>query len=106
MNPQQALMLLTQCDGDEIWSLEYCEGAGVPDQWVTELADAVESGFERDAETIYVDNTIVNQYHGIKDVDLALRLGEYLGVDIARIQASAFSRRRVVQAIKEAVMDE
>ncbi len=72
-------------------------------EWLEHLSDQFESGFQRDSETIYVGDRVVNQYHGIRDVDLALKLGEYLGVDLNAVQANASSRRHLVRLIREAI---
>ncbi len=101
----RALAILAQCTGDEIWSREHCIAAGVPSAWIDELADALESGFRHDRETIYVDDSQVNQYHGVRDVDLAIKLAESLGLDVDRITTLAHSRRGIVVAIKESIMD-
>jgi hypothetical protein len=101
----RALALLSQCSGDEIWSVPTCRQAGVPEAWIERLADRYESGFRSDSQTIYVDDSLTNQYHGVRDVDLAIELGRCLGLDVDRVTASAISRRAVVTAIKEAVMD-
>lgn len=101
----RALALLTKCLGDEIWSEEFCRNEGIPANWIDELADNYESGFESDSHTIYVDDSVTNQYRGVRDVDLAIRLGESLGIDVQRATSTALQRRGIVQAIKEAVMD-
>jgi len=36
----RALALLSECLGDEIWSVEHCRLRRVPDAWIEELADA------------------------------------------------------------------
>jgi hypothetical protein len=99
------LALLTKCFGDEIWSEDFCRAQGIPAKWIEELADNFESGFDSDSQTIYVDDSVTNQYRGIRDVDLAIRLGESLGIDVQRAISTALQRRGIVQAIKEAVMD-
>ncbi|MEM6469215.1 MAG: hypothetical protein AAF802_06565 [Planctomycetota bacterium] len=99
----RALSLLAECNGDEIWSREHCEARGLPQDWINELADAFESGFNRDDQTIYTDAGRVNQYHGVRDVDLAIRLAQDLGVRVSASSQAAMSRRRLVQAIKDAV---
>lgn len=101
----RALQLLSKCLGDEIWSDEYCRRAGVPDSWIEELGDAFESGFQSDSQTIYVEDEVANQYHGVRDLDLAIRLARSLGVDVDRILSITPGRRSVVRAIKEAVID-
>lgn len=101
----RALAILSECTGHEIWSIEHCRAAGVPQPWIDELSDAFESGFRSDHETIYVENDRINQYHGVRDVDLALKLAESLGLNIASISASATNRQNVVVAIKNAIME-
>jgi hypothetical protein len=101
----RALALLSQCRGDEIWSAEHCRAQGVPEAWIDELADAFESGYRSDRETIYVGDSTVNQYHGVRDLDLAIRLGDSLGLNVDRVTAGVLGRRAMVQAIKEAVME-
>ncbi len=100
-----ALALLTKCTGEEIWSVEHCRDAGVPATWIEELADTFESGFRSDNQTIYVDEAVTNQYRGVRDLDLAIRIAQSLGLDIDRITATAMGRRAMVQAIKESIMD-
>lgn len=99
----KALCLLTECTGDDIWPLEYCSLRGVPANWIEEMVDCFESGFQRDSETIYLDKLPTNQYEGIRDVDLAKRLGEFLGVDTTLLEQRAASRAHLVRIIKEEV---
>ncbi len=100
-----ALALLEECTGDHVWSVAHCELRGVPDQWVTELADAFESGLD-DSQTLYTDAGRTNQYHGIRDVDLAIRLAKHLGIDVDRLLVGYRNRVAMVRAIKEAVIDD
>lgn len=105
-NRLKALTLLSECTGDDIWSEEHCRARGVPEAWIEELADCYESGFRSDRHTIYVERRVVNQYQGVRDVDLAVKLGEYLGVRVAQLQATSATRSRLVSAIREAVMED
>jgi hypothetical protein len=98
-----ALSMLSECTGDDLWSIEYCRQRGVPEAWIDELLDGFESNFAVDSRTIYVDDQRVNQYEGIRDVDLACKLGEFLGVDTANLLARHFSRKQFVEAIREAI---
>lgn len=98
-----ALSLLSECTGDDLWSIEYCRQRGIPEVWIEELLDGFESNFTLESRTIYVENQRVNQYEGIRDVDLACKLGEFLGVDTARILERTSHRQRVVQEIREAM---
>jgi hypothetical protein len=102
MDRLQALMMLDECDGDEIWSLETCRQKKVPEDWIEQLCDCFESGFEDDRMTIYVGDRVTNQYLGVRDVDLAQKLGIVLGLPVERLMATARSRRQLVLAIKEA----
>jgi hypothetical protein len=106
LNRLKALTLLSECTGDDIWSLEHCRLRGIPEVWIEELADCFESGFRSDRQTIYVEHEVVNQYHGVRDIDLAIKLGEYLGVDVAGLEAVSATRSRLVSAIRDAIVEE
>ena len=103
MNPIRAQELLLKCRGDEIWSVEMCREYGVPEVWIEELVDAFESGFDSDRNTIYEQGQIVNQYHGVSDLQLAYKLAEFLDVDWQTATQFALGRCAQVQAIQEAV---
>lgn len=96
-------MWLSECTGDDIWSIDYCRQRQIPPAWVNELCDAYESGFESDKQTIYFRNEVVNQFEGIRDVDLACKIGQYLKVNVARIVERQVSRAAVVREIREAI---
>lgn len=102
----RALAILDQCTGDHIWSWPYCQQHGVPDEWFDRLSDTFESGFTHDSQTIYTDHGVTNQYRGIRDVDLAVQVGRYLGVDVETILTRYPSRLSIVTAIKHAVSDD
>ena len=99
----KARMLLSECRGDEIWSTRTCRESGVPEAWIEELADTFESGFRSDRETIYEADKVINQYHGVRDLDLAYKLAEFLGVDSKRVTELALGREAEVRALQEAV---
>lgn len=101
----RALALLGECTGDEIWNVEHCRLRGVPEAWIDELATPFESGFDNDEQTIYVDDGITNQYHGVHDLELAIRIAKSMGLEIDESTAQRHGRRRTVELIKEAVMD-
>lgn len=110
LRPDIALSLLDECTGDDLWSVEHCQSRGVPQSWVDDLADAYETSYRISSQTIYVSDEqagrrIVNQYYGVRDIDLAKRIGFELGLDIEQIEAVALSRQSTVLMIKEAVMD-
>ncbi len=97
------LALLEKCRGDEIWSIEFCQSVGVPNEWVAELADRYESGFDQDRNTIYVDGEMTNQYEGVRDLDIAYKIAQLLNVDTSRIEGIILDRCRQVRAIKDAI---
>lgn len=105
MDISRALALLHECTGDEIWPVELCLQKGIPETWIEELQDCFESGFDSDRNTIYDLSGMVNQFHGVLDVQLAYKLAEYLGVDTSVATASALGRRAEVQALKDAVVE-
>ena len=100
MDPISAQMILLKCQGDEIWDVDTCRSAGIPQQWIEELLDRFESGYDSDRNTIYQDDKMVNQYEGVSDLHLAYKLAEYLGIDWEKASATAISRRGIVAAIK------
>ena len=106
MNKFLALELLNECTGDDLWSLEHCRARRIPTAWIEELLDGFECSYQIDSETIYVGSRKVSQYEGIRDVDLAIKLGEYLGVNTALLKASALTRHGLVKAIREAVEED
>ncbi|KAA1257833.1 hypothetical protein LF1_03230 [Rubripirellula obstinata] len=101
----RALALLTQCTGETIWPIDLCIDKSIPKPWIDELSDAFESSFDHDRDTIYFNEQKTNQFHGIRDVDLAAKLGESLGIDVGRLQQQSLGRAALVAAIKEAVME-
>ena len=96
-----ALALLSLCDGDEIWSVAYCREQRVPESWIRELADAFESGFDSDRDTIYYAEKPVNHYEGVLAVDLAMKLASVLGVSPTRLLGASRDRDAIVREIRE-----
>ncbi|MCH2180008.1 MAG: hypothetical protein MK106_14520 [Mariniblastus sp.] len=103
LNPTTAMAILAQCRGDEIWSIETCRQANVPEVWIEELVDAHESGFDNDRNTIYERGQLVNHYHGVADLALAIRVAEFLGIDTSLTLQSILGRRAQVNALKEEI---
>jgi hypothetical protein len=102
----KALMLLSECNGRDIWPVELCREKGIPESWIEDLADCFESGFQSPLQTIYLDDQLVNQFWGVHDLQLARKLGEYLGVDVQRATELALGREAEVRAIQAAVEEE
>ena len=106
MNRLTAQILLDECTGRDIWSVAYCLSRGIPNDWIEALTDCFESGFTTDRDTIYrsdgQEERIINQYEGIRDVDLAFRLAEFLGVNAHQVTALAPTPEAEVAALKEA----
>lgn len=98
-----ALSLLQECTGDDIWSADYCRERRVPEAWIEELLACFESGFRSNLQTIYLADRLINQYEGIRDVDLACKLGDWFGVDVERLISTSGSRAMIVRAIQEVV---
>ena len=99
MNRIKAEMLLLKCRGDEIWSLEVCRAEGIPDAWIEELQDCFESGFDSDLNTIYRNNKVINQFHGLPDLLIAYRLAEHLGINTQTIRNTVAGRQQQVQSL-------
>lgn len=98
----KARILLSACRGNEIWSPETCRQQGVPEVWIEELADTFESGFQSDQQTIYVGDRVTNQYHGVRDLDIAYRLAGFLDIDVVRATGLALGPIAEVRALQEA----
>ncbi|MDA7858279.1 hypothetical protein N9007_00045 [bacterium] len=105
LNSTSAQLLLLDCVGDQIWDEQTCKKHGIPQTWFDELVDNYESGFDSDRNTIYVNEHVVNQYRGVSDLHIALKLAEFLGIDWKRATSSTLGRRAQVVAIK-AELDE
>ena len=103
MQRLHALTLLAECTGRDIWSVEYCQSKRIPDLWIEELTKGYESGFRSNRQTIYEDGKVVNQYEGIHDVELAIRLAEFLGVETERLTSTIPEPVELVRLLKEAV---
>lgn len=101
----RVLSLLAECTGDEIWSVTHCRERRIPEDWIDALSDAYESGFDSDSQTIYTDEGMTNQYHGVRDVDLAIALAKSLGIRLDANACARFGRSRLVQAVKDAVLN-
>lgn len=110
----RALAILIECNGDHIWSVDHCRRRGLPEDWIVRFADAHESGYRSDSETIYVDGPsspdgtvqsqhMTNQYHGVHDLLLAMEIGRTFGVDVDTIANQIPGRQRVVEAIKRVI---
>lgn len=103
MSRPQALALLSRCDGDEIWSIDECRAHRLPEAWIRELADAFESNPAVDAETIYHQGKALNQYRGVRAVDLAVKLAQVLGVRLDPFVLKNADRHDLVERIRESV---
>lgn len=103
MQRMTALVLLSECTGRDIWSVQYCRKKRIPEAWIEELTDAYESGFISDHQTIYENGRIVNHFEGIHDIDLAIRLAEFLGVDTSTVTSTVPQPVEIVRLLKEAI---
>jgi len=96
-------MLLLKCRGDEIWPQSDCRAAGVPQNWIDELVEQYESGFDTDQNTIYKDGRMLNQFKGVSDLLLAYKLADYIGINWHRETNHIISRTAKVKALQEAL---
>ena len=101
MNRNHALLLLSECTGDDIWSVEYCMQRSVPQAWIRKLQDAYESGFDCLDSQIFFRGQVVNQFEGVRDVDLACLIAQRLNLDVQRIVQCYSTRSGIVRAIRE-----
>ena len=106
MNRSWLLVLLQECNGNDIWSFDECHRQGVPNAWVKELRDIYESGFQSNTQTIYYKGKITNQFEGVRDVDLACKIATELGLNLRGILEFAVSRADCVHRIKEALEED
>ena len=106
MNRSYLLNLLMECTGDDIWSPEYCRQRRVPDSWVSQCVDAYESGFDRNSNTIYYRDRVVNQFEGVRDVDIACLIAKELGLNPQRLIEISMSRADLVKRIRETIEED
>ena len=99
----KAMDLLHECDGDGIWSADYCRKRGIPETIIQRLLDRFESNFSDVSQTIFIEKQQTNQYAGVRDVDIALWLAEELGFDTTAITTTNISRAVIVREIREAI---
>jgi hypothetical protein len=100
------LNLLTECTGDDIWPLDYCRQRRIPENWIDELRDAYETGFDSPTNMIFFRGEIVNQFEGIRDVDIASKIAANWPLPIGKLAETAWSRADLVNKIKEAIEEE
>lgn len=96
-----ALSLLSLCDGDEIWSCEYCREKRVPEDWIALLRDVFESDFSESETTIYQDGQRLSQYEGVRAVDIAVQLAANLGIRVDPHLLSDNQRSLIVAWIQQ-----
>ena len=101
MNYVLAASLLLKCRGDEIWSREVCEREQVPEPWIDDLFDCFESGFRYRQQTLFADEGAINQFAGCRDLDLAYKLAEYLGIETSTFRQMPYSPKKIVQLLQE-----
>lgn len=94
-----------ECTGRDIWSIKICREKRVPQQWIDELANCFESGFRHDRQTIYYNESMTNQFEGVFDRDLAIKLAQFLGIDASSVIATALNPEQEVSELKEAAID-
>lgn len=106
MNRSNLLNWLAECTGDDVWSIDYCRQAGIPDTWISELSEIYESGFKSPGEILYRHGNRIHQYRGVRDSDLAKRIAQQLGLRVDPIEQASLSHSDLVRRIKEAVEED
>lgn len=102
--PRHKLLdLISECTGETIWPVDHCRERGLPPDWIEGLADAFESDLGRDRDTIYFHERPTNQFHGVRDVDLAKVIAGQLQLPVQQIEEASFSRSDFVRRIHEAI---
>jgi hypothetical protein len=96
-----ALLLLSRCDGDEIWSCDHCRSERVPEDWIARLRDVFESDFSEQGSTIFEEGKRVSQYEGVRSVDIAVAVAMSLGIQIDPWVLSQNHRAAIVAWIQE-----
>jgi hypothetical protein len=48
---------------------------------------------------------MTNQYHGVRDSDLAIELAKSLGIAVSELGFETLGQKSIVKAIKQAVME-
>lgn len=99
----RALDLLQECTGDTIWPVDYARARRVPEAWIEQFRDSFESGFQSDTQTIYTEDSVTNQFHGIRDVDLVRAIAIDFGMSIEQYESVSLSRRDFVNRIRTAI---
>ena len=100
-----AISVLMECTGRDIWSIETCVQKRIPEDWINELKDCFESGFLYDQQKIFHKNELINQFEGVFDRDLAIKIAQFLGVHVDNAIATALSPAQEVAALKEAIIE-
>lgn len=100
MDRLHAMRLLLACRGDEIWPLDHCRQWEIPESWIAELSDCHESGFRYQMQEIWTDHGLVNQFHGIADIRLAIRAAEILGIDVDSVSRTSRTPSELVRRLQ------
>lgn len=101
-----ALRLLSLCDGDEIWSCDYCRTQRVPEDWIVRLRDIYESNFADPGSTIYQEGNPLPHYEGVRSVDIAVCVAENLSIKVDPWVLESNHRAVIVAWIKERVEED
>lgn len=101
-----ALQLLSKIDPDEIWSVQDCLAARIPNDWIEHLRDTFESNFQDTGSTIEQNGIRQNQYHGVRAIDLAVQASLCLGIRLPPHTLANNNRQAILQAIHEAIEED
>lgn len=101
-----ALWLLSLCDGDEIWSCDYCRSQRVPEDWISRLRDIYESNFADPGSTIYQEGNPLAHYEGVRSVDIAVCVAENLSIKVDPWVLEKNHRAMIVAWIRQRVEED
>jgi hypothetical protein len=101
-----ALQLLSKIDPDEIWSVQDCLAARIPNDWIEHFRDTFESNFHDAGSTIEQHGKLQNHYHGVRAIDLAVQASVCLGIRLPPHILASNHRQAILQAIHDAIEED
>lgn len=96
-----ALRLISLCNPDDIWSIDDCTKSRVPTDWIDAFRETYESNFEDPSSTIQQDGRKLNQYHGVRAIDIAVQAAVGLGLRLDPSVLASNHRGLILQSIRE-----
>lgn len=96
-----ALRLISLCKADDIWSIDDCTNSRVPIDWINAFRETYESNFEDPSSTIEQEGRKLNQYHGVRAIDIAVQAAISLGLRLDPSVLASNHRGLILQSIRE-----